>query len=333
MATTIFPVAVSSSLNSSAITAVSAGVLYEGRVTFDPAIYQINCASATITNFQFLSNSGTIITSGVTASGTVSINLASTADRIRLWTNTGSNTVITINKTASSLTNQFSGTLDTVTASGNYTGTSTSGFGYAILVGGGGGGGGAQTGGGTNQAGGGGSGALAAKLVSLTGSMAVVIGAFGTGGTAGNAGSNGGTSTFAGMSAGGGIGAIAATGGNARGGGAGGTATGGDVNNSGGDGGGADPFGYGNNGIAAVTPYSFVVNNGTTGGGGAGGYSGNGAGVGLGIGKGGNGGNWSVTASAATGYGAGGGGAAVNQSGGTGVGGNGSPGVLYILRF
>ena len=68
MAISVFPVPVSSSINASAITAVSANTLYEGRASFDAAIYQITCASTTITNFQFLSGAGTIITTGVTAS-------------------------------------------------------------------------------------------------------------------------------------------------------------------------------------------------------------------------------------------------------------------------
>ncbi len=87
----INPVAAASSINANAITATSADTMYEASVTLDPAIYTITCASATITNIQFFSNVNTLVTSAVTASGTVSINLASAADRVRLWTDTGSN--------------------------------------------------------------------------------------------------------------------------------------------------------------------------------------------------------------------------------------------------
>ena len=97
MAISVFPTPItsSSSINASAITAAAADVLYEGRATFDAGVYTVTCASGVITNFQFF-NGVTSILSSVTASGTVSINLASTADRVRLYTNTGTNTVVTI---------------------------------------------------------------------------------------------------------------------------------------------------------------------------------------------------------------------------------------------
>lgn len=306
MSISVFPVPVtsSSSINASAITAASANTMYEGRATFDPAIYTISCASGVITNFQFYSNVNTLITSGVTASGTVSISLASTADRIRLWTNTGSNTVVTITKTASALTNQFSGTLDTITTSGTYTGTSTSGYAFVILVGGGGAGGGvpnAWAGGGS-----GGPGGVGGKLVQLTGSMPVVLGAGGTGIVA-QTGNSGGASTFAGMTAGGGGGG---PGGNTSAQGATGSVTGADVSGGG-------------------VLYPFVIN-GTTGGGGVTGSGSTVPGSGSGIGTGGSG--KSSTGGDATGYGAGGGGAYSNTFGAF-AGGAGTPGVLYVLRF
>ena len=205
MAIEIFPIPVTSSINANSITATTSNTMYEGTIALDPAIYTVTCASATIARVQFLSNAGTIITTATTASGTVSINLSSTADRIRVWTDTGSNIVVTITKTASALTNVFSGTLDTITSTGTYTGTSTSGYGYIVLVGGGGGGAGGN-GGGYQGGIAGTAGAVTETLVALTGSMAVVIGTGGAGGTNGNgsgwgAGVNGGTSTFAGLSA------------------------------------------------------------------------------------------------------------------------------------
>jgi hypothetical protein len=300
MAISVFPIAVtaSSSLNANAITAAVANTMYEGRGTFDPAIYTITCASGVVTTFQFMSSVNTVVLSGVTASGTVSVNLSSTADRIRLYTNTGTNTVVTINKTASALSNVFSGTLDTITTTSTYTNTSSSGFGYAVLVGGGGAGGGMPNTGGTSR--GGGAGGVGGKLLSLTGSMPVTIGAGGTG-VAGATGNSGGQSTFGGMTCGGG--------------------GGGDRSNEGATGAvtGADQTGS----------YPFVKN-GTTGAGGTGSSSNNSPGSGSGIGTGGTG--RSGAGSAGSGYGAGGGGC-YNNTFGTFAGGNGTPGVLYVLRF
>jgi hypothetical protein len=308
---------VTSTLNADAITAVSANVLYEGRKTFDPAIYQITCASGTVANFEFFSNVNTEITSGSTTSGTVSINLASTADRVRIWTNTGTNIVVTITKTAAALTNQFSGTLDTVTTVGSstYTGTSTSGYGYAVLVGGGGGGAGGQL----SLGSGGGSGAICSKIVALTGSMPVTIGAGGNGSaTFTSTGNAGGSSTFAGMTAGGG------SGGGDGGAASGGTATGGTYNQTGGSSGIANTN---TNPTTAGSVYKFVIS-GTTGGGGSKGGGSSVNGVGGGIGTGGSFVNTNEPVTAATGFGAGG--ASAN---GTANGGAGRPGVLYVLRF
>jgi hypothetical protein len=297
------PVTTSSSINASSITATSANTLYEGRIALDPAIYTITCTSTTVATLFFYSGTNTLVTTAVTASGTVAINLASTVDRVRLYTNTGSNIVVTITKTAGALSNVFSGTLDTLTSSGTYTGTSTSGYGYAIIIGGGGGGGnGTQNG----YGGGGGAGGSCGKLLTLTGSMAFTIGAAGVG--SGGNGTAGGQSTFGEMTAGGGGGGqrmnnqspIQGTNG---------TATGGDINLSGGGPNAGYPNnpGYsGNPGNGPGSPYPFVVT--TPGVGGFGNTTSGGAG---------------------TGYGAGGGGGGYDG----GSGGNGTPGVLYVLKF
>jgi hypothetical protein len=328
MTISVFPVPVttSSSINANALTAASANVLYEGRSSFDAAIYQITCATGVITNFQFW-NGSTFILSSVTVSGTVSINLSSAADRIRVWTNTGSNTVITITKTAAALTDQFSGTLDTVTTSGTYTGTSTSGKAYAVLVGGGGGGG--RRSGANAQ--GGASGGVCAKIVTLTGSMSVTIGAFGAGSTVnGTNGVSGGTSIFDGMSAGGGTGGSGTEAGVP---GAGGTATGGTINSVGA----TTSFSpFGDTGGSTAATFSFIAAPGTTGAGGFGWYNNTRLGAlggGSGIGTGGTGGSTSVAGANATGYGAGGGGGGGYHNLPTTSGGNGTPGVLYVLRF
>jgi hypothetical protein len=290
-------VVATSSLNANAITAAAANTMYEGRATFDPAIYTITCASGVITNFEFYSNASTLITTGVTSSGTVAINLSSTADRIRLWTNTGTDTVVTITKTAAAITNAFSGTLDTVTTVGTstYTGTSASGFAYAILFGGGGGGGHSSGANGARQ--GGLNGGRVEGLVTLTGSMTVVIGA------GGGSAAIGGNSTFAGWTAGGG--GYGSTGGNSTV--AGNASSGGTYS-----------------GITGTPVYQFVKS-GSTGNGGA--FTGAiNAGSGSGIGTGGSSGASGNNGSAGTGYAAGGG-------GGNAAGGAGTQGVLYVLRF
>lgn len=340
MAVTIFPVPVASSLNASALTATSANTMYAASLSLEPAIYTITCTSSTVATVEFYSGVNTLVATGVTVSGSVSVNLGSAVDRVRLWTDTGSNISVTITKTASALTNNFSGTLDTITTVGSstYTGTSTSGYGYAVLVGAGGGGGGTwnNNGAGGSGAGGGGCGAITGKLVQLTGSLPVTIGAAGTGGTGGSSstdGADGGNSTFGGMTAGGGKGGKRAPSGYTIGvGGAGGTASGGTYNvdgQSGGNGGNAN----GSSGNATTKVYSFVVNGTTGSGGGGAGNNGNrGGGAGSGIGTGSDGGySNSSTPAAATGYGAGGGGAGASNGGTTG--GNGAPGVLYVLRF
>ena len=331
MAIEVFPAAVTSSINANSITATTSNTMYEGIIALDPAIYTVTCPSGTITNIHFFSGA-TRVTTVTTVSGTISLNLASAADRVRLWTDTGSNVVVTITKTAAALSNVFNGTLDTITSTGTYTGTSTSGLGYAVLVGGGGGGGSlpSPSSGNTRLGGGGGSGSVGGKLVTLTGSMAVTIGAAGLG-ISGSTGGTGGTSTFDGMSCPGGVGgAVSPTDGNAGQGGAGGAApTGADVYSAGGRG----SNGNENNYAATTKIYSFVVN-GTTGGGQGGYYntpspqSGTGSGIGTG-----GGGASQNNGFAATGYGAGGGGASNREVNALYTGGNGSPGVLYVLRF
>jgi hypothetical protein len=313
MAISVFPTPVASSINANSITATSANTLYQGLVSLDPAIYTITCATSTVAKIEFYSGAGTFITNAVTSSGTVTINLASSADRVRLWTDTGSNIVVTITKTASALTSNFSGTLDTVTATGTYTGTSTSGFGYAVLIGGGGSGMVGYGGGG----GGGGGGAIVEKVVALTGSMSVTIGAGATGYTtaAGDVyAPGGGSSAFAGMTAGGGSGAAGSSGD----GGPGGSASGGTYNTTGTTGSNRNN-GIGGAGASVIVPnYKFVASQPGTGG--AGGATANAvgaAGTGYGSGGGGGGGQYAPS---------GGGNFAGNAGGGR-------PGVLYVLRF
>jgi hypothetical protein len=304
MAISVFPAAVASSINANAITVASSSNPVTALLPLDPAIYTITCASATIATIDFFSSSGTLITSATTASGTIAVNLASSATRVGVFIDTGTNVVVTITKTASALTNNFSGTLDTITTTGSstYTGTSASGLAYAMLVGGGGGGSSFNTGGNAG-AGGGGAGGVAAKVVSLTGSMAVTIGAAGAAGNSSN-GTNGGSSTFAGMTVGGGLAATTEVGG------AGGTATGGTFNNAAvpGTNGFQSNGPWAGHGGSPISPYPFITTS---------------------IGVGGRGyENYPINPIAASGYGAGGGGSKVGIAGTPG-----RQGVLYVLKF
>jgi hypothetical protein len=325
MAISVFPAPVTSSVNAKALTLPSPNVFYSATTPFTAGVYTVTCVSTTMLTFEFYSSANVLLLNSQTVSGTITISLASDASTLRLYSNTGTNVIVTITQTALTLPGSaFSGTLDTITTVGNstYTGTSTSGYGYAVLVGGGGGGGGRALG--DDRSGGGGSGGVCAKYVQLTGSMAVTIGAAGDGGASPTAG---GASTFDGMTAGGGgRGGISA---NAVG--AGGTATGGTLNSAGGAGG---SLGYtGNNGGATTLLYPHVVN-GTTGGGRGGSNIGPAvAGAGSGIGTGGASGFNNGNGGNATGYGAGGGGGGIINTAPLSVGGNGTQGVLYVLRF
>jgi hypothetical protein len=333
MAISVFPAAttaaVTSTLNLNTFTIATANSINQGSVNLDPAIYTVTCVNSTITTIEFYSGVATLVASAVTASGTVSVNIPSTVSFIRAWTDTGSDIAVTITKVSFPISNSaISGTLDTVTATSTYTGTSTSGYGYAIVVGGGGSGG---TGLGDYFGGrGGGPGGVGGKLVQLTGSMPVVIGAGGTPSGGYSNGNGGGNTTFAGITAfGAGGGPYGSGGGVGQGG-----VTGATVVSSGGQGGSSGGGGGGAGGAAIATSkiYPFVVN-GTTGGGGGGSKSSGGAGAGSGIGTGGGGGVGSGSGGNGTGYGSGGGGGGNGTYPHAGVGGIGAPGVVYIFRF
>lgn len=299
------------------ITATAANTQYRDTLTFTPAIYRITCVSGTVATVDFYANN-VFIVRGVTVSGTIDVSLGSTADDIRVFTNTGTNVIVTITNLADILTNDFpSGTLDTITATGTYTGTSDSGFGYALVIGGGGSG---ASNGGDGSATGGSAGGIGGKVVALTGSMPVTIGAGGTAVSNGN-GVAGGNTTFAGITANGGDGGI--LGNSLR---AGGTASGGTFAVVGGRGGSWDYRAT----ASSSMPYTFI-SSGTIGGGNGVLNSGNvddsKAGSVLGVG----GAGATTTNPAitnATGFGAGGGGVLSNRVSGTGA-----PGVVFVLRY
>jgi hypothetical protein len=299
MATTVFPVVVSSGSSgpsATSITCASPFVAYGAALPLTPAIYTITCTSTTIAKVEFFSSDTVSIGVATTVSGSVSYNLATAATKVVVWTDTGSNIVVTITLTASALSDTLNKTLDTITSSSTYTGTSTSGYAYFLMAGGGGGGGNSnqQYGGG----GGGGSGGFRSGIVQLTGSMAIVIGA---GGTA--PGGTGGSTTFAGFTCTGG------GGGGTGGASAGGTA--GSPNGSAGGsvGGGGSPYGTGGSGGVNLSPYSYMTKSNY-------------------IGTSGQGGGEYTNVTAGTISGGGGGGASSRGGGQPG-----GAGIVYILRF
>lgn len=278
------------------VVAALANQLYKSAYTLLNAIYTITCPVGVNTHIDFYDVNSNLITSVVTAAGTITVNLATNATQFDYWTDSGANTQIAIVKSGSNIP-FVSGTLTTVTV------TSTPGLvgdAYVVVVGGGGGGGGSSSGGG------GGSGGITGGRVKLLGNELVTIGSLGAGGISGAVGVAGGNTSFAGFIATGGGGGQVSTGA----GGVAGTPNGGV---------GAK---YNTNGATASALSSSIFlffNQGTTGGGGTFAFT---AGSGLGIGTGGTGG---AAVTNATGYGAGGGGST------TGAGGNGSPGVCYIV--
>jgi hypothetical protein len=315
--------------------ATTAGVTYKASVPFAPNVYTITCASSTTAYVEFFSGS-TFIGKATTVSGTVAYNLATAADRIYYYTNTGSSISIGIELTGTNVSSTTNGTLDTITSTNlSY---SQTGAAYVILVGGGAGGRGGTSGSTYSSFGnGGGSGSLNnVGWLNLVGTSQITIGAAGSAGaTGGNAGGSGGTTTFINNG-------VTYTAGGGSGAGSGGSASGGSGTISGGSGGSGGSFGccfnqvFGSSSSGTATtgipghPQMYSDPGTTGGGGGAGnGNSGPTSGAGSGIGAGGNGGGYSGEyATSGTGYGSGGGGG----GGANSAAGNGAQGVVWILR-
>jgi hypothetical protein len=302
MSISVFPIPVTVTDNAIAATVPTSGKQYKVVRELSAAIYTITCPSTVNATVSFLV--GTTIVEAVTASGTVSVNLASAATELYFEINTGTNVVVTVTKTAASLTiTEISGTLDTITTTSTYNQTGKL---WVLCVGGGGRG---AAGYGTNQyfnLGGGQGGACTDGVVYTNTAISVTIGAGAVSG-----GGNSGSTTFGNL--------ISASGG----------ANGADNTQAG-----TGP---------QVTNPATSVKTGNNGGGGAGatGTNTRTAGTGSGIGTGGagaattspnamNGGNGEN----GTGYGAGGGGS-INSGNvvfGAAGAGNGSAGVVYVLR-
>lgn len=325
----LFPEPSISSVNGKAYQVPLANTKYKLSDTFSSGIYTITCPSGVIATVTF--DSGTSITTAVTVSSTIVVNLANEASSVYVSVDTGTDNVVTINQTASSLPGTtISGTLDTITSTNTYNQTGKL---YVLAVGGGQGGGWAGWGDDKISGTGGAYGKMSAGIFYTNSSTAITIGSGGTVKADKNVGPNrhgnpGGTTTFGNLL----------------------SAVGGGTNDNVGGGGQSNTNG---NPGSAQSSIALDITNGSNGGGGSGGsgygnYSSpptaNGAsGAGSGIGTGGNGGNsgngnqTANAGNAATGYGAGGGGGGNSGNGGQGdgrvkEGGIGSPGVVYVLR-
>jgi hypothetical protein len=300
------------------VVAASSSGLYKGSQVLKPGIYTITCISTTNTTVTFW-NGSTEILSATTSSGTVNVNLPNGATSFYYSINTGTSISIDIQRVANPVA-YAAAVVDILTSSASYTHT---GKAYVVAVGGGEGGQSSEFSGGgfSGVAGRGGkSGGIAADLLTLSGTVNYTVGAAGNSNGPGGGGNPnaGGNSTFSNV-------VTSANVGQGNGGAA--------ANNTG-------SGGAGNAGTASA--YSFVVT-GTTGGGGGGARNygrspGNGAG--SGIGSGGRGGeqatsndtNGPTNGGNANGYGGGGGGSGASDNVGR-TGGNGGPGVIYVLKL
>ena len=321
------PTASTSSLNASSYTVPLANTKYTlSDKTFLSGVYTITTfPTSSQVQVTFSDTSGNYAET-TTTSGTVTFNVAFDSTLTSVRTDTGTNIVITLERTAESLAGvDISGTLDTITSSGTYNQTGKL-FVVAISGGMGGGKGGsgpAYPNTGDEFAGGrGGQGGSWAAYgpAQVNTATTVTIGTGGNGeagtnssNTGGSYGSYGGTTSF------------------------GNYAVANQQNVSLNRTNGGNPNGDGNFGPGVQTSTVLFKNigNGTNGGGGAGAGVANGAGNGggSGIGTGGAGSsNNTLAGSSGTGYGAGGGGGRQNGRFNGTSGGAGSPGVIYVLR-
>jgi hypothetical protein len=293
--------------------------LYEVAPAAPSGAHTVTVSPSTSTVWiSFFDNSNAKVGACQVTGGSTSVTLSGDAAKAVMFANTNSSITVSVGSNPITKTTTTLGTAATpitITSSTSYTGTSTSGFAFALAVGGGGGGQGGNHNCCPGSGGGGGSGGHVGEIVRLTGAVTATIGALGAGGgCCGQAGNSGGDTVFGPVTGGGG--GVGIWGGNTAGNGTRGAAG----TPNGGRGGAAnDPYSGTSGEASAASPYTFAVT-GTTGGG-SGGSGGSGAGSGIGTG-----GNHQASAN---GYGGGGG--RNNTSWETG--GNGSQGVVYLVRF
>jgi hypothetical protein len=322
MAISVFPAPTASGGSSVAAFAATIPALqttYEHINNFEPGVYTISVApSSTNAKITFHSDSA-FLSSVSTTSGTVSLQLSTAATKAYITTRAGgsTNAIVTISKTANVLSPDDigSGTLDTITTTGNYNQTGLLGV---LVIGGGAGG---DRGSNASRVGGAGgrAGFINGDVVFTNSPTLVTIGAGGAGQTWNTDGRTPGNSSFGNL--------VTANSANNQ-----------EFANGNGNAGTQQDSLPGNS--SAVFP-SFNGSS-TTGGGGAGNSENHGVfpiGGGSGIGTGGTGGSNNVGGKDATGRGAGGGGGRgiyrpdLNGANSNIIaGGNGSPGVVYVLR-
>jgi hypothetical protein len=290
----------------------SLGEIITSTQNFAVGIYVITCISTTIARVEFL-NGETIIGTATTANGTVTFQLATAATSVRCWIDTGTDVIVNIGFTGSTLVESgstLSGTLDTLTTSGTYNATSNNGLFYVIAIGAGGGGASGNHNSGNGPTGGASGGLASGPIASSLVPISYTVGAGGVGGVL--AGSNvsnataGGATTFSTLTA--------------NGGGKGNTAGNGSNDDGAGTPGGAG-FAAGRN--VSLQPVYRHARGGAsttiTKGGASGGSLSNG------------GSDGDRTAATANGYGSGGG--PSNEGNGANArGGSGGGGVIYVLR-
>ncbi len=305
-------------------TAADAGFQYETVNSFSAGVYTIS-TSPTANQVEVIFFSASQVSSAaLTVSGTITYALAFDATGCFIRVVSGSNTQVTIDQIANSLTGaaiNVSGTLDTISNTQTYNQT---GLLYVVAISGGTGGGGGATVGfpHTNDRNGGGVGGhggnFGAGFVYSNTAQTITVGAGGNGGANTATGGTSGESSFGNL-----------------------VLSGQATHNSNNQDGAGGSFATGASGgmynlnAGAVTNNFKSATTGTYGGGGRGmsnvQNAQNGAGSGIGTGGAGSS-NSNLAGSAATGFGSGGGGGKNNGTNTGTSGGAGSPGVVYVLR-
>jgi hypothetical protein len=329
MAVSIYPTPSLSTSNTQFITIPDGNTLRSTQMSLQAGVYNIVATNASYNTKIRLYNGSTLVTTVTTTGLTpVVLNLATPVTKVWAHSQVGAPSLqVGFTLTGVTLANtQITGTLDTITSSSNYTVTNQTA--YIVAIGGGGGGNSTDNSG--YGGGGGGSGAVVELgPVLLNGTYAVTIGTGGAGTsqTNNNRSVSGGSTIFGSLlTAGGGC-----FGGNGPYGGDGGPygSASGTYDWAGGSYGAKGQNGGGSNNQNAFPsvypPVSQWTVSGSVAGGNGGGFSGTAtAGLGTNIGTGGH-----SAYGNATGFGCGGGG----FKSGTAVGsGNGSAGVVYVLK-
>lgn len=193
MAISVFPTPVTSSLNAVAATPGNFAKQYIVTRNFSAGVYTISVSNSTNAYVEFFNATSSVLFAA-TSGGTITVNLASDCTNAVVTLLTSASASVTINQTALSLiSTELSGTLDTITTVGTSTYSQTGRL-YVLCVGGGGGGGSATA----SVAQGGRGGSMNGRFVLTTASTSVTVGAGGAGAAANTnaAGAAGGTTSF-----------------------------------------------------------------------------------------------------------------------------------------